>query len=93
MPYIEGRTVHDADAHLMETPEWLREYADPSLRDRIPDVFVASVKPGEESLIDRMRRQHADPEFRARDEDEIMLRKNWSATGSFLRKIARGRWT
>ena len=23
MPYVEGRTVHDADSHVMETPDWL----------------------------------------------------------------------
>ena len=32
MAYIEDRIVHDADAHIMETPYWLRDYADPSLR-------------------------------------------------------------
>ena len=24
-----GRVVHDADAHIMETPGWLAEHADP----------------------------------------------------------------
>ncbi len=27
MPYVEGRIVHDADAHIMETPNWLRDHA------------------------------------------------------------------
>ena len=35
MPYIEDRIVHDADAHIMETPTWLRDHADPAIRDRI----------------------------------------------------------
>src|SRR5262249_50445910 len=35
MPYVEGRVVHDADAHIMETPNWLRDHADPAVRDRI----------------------------------------------------------
>ena len=35
MSYIEGRVVHDADAHIMETPNWLRDHADPAIRDRI----------------------------------------------------------
>ena len=26
MAYIEGRLVHDADAHIMETSSWLRDY-------------------------------------------------------------------
>jgi predicted TIM-barrel fold metal-dependent hydrolase len=87
MPYAEGRTIHDADSHVMETPDWFRPFADPDLRDRIPELFVASVKPGEDSFIDELRRMHtADDEFRARDEAEIMLRKNWKATGSFLKE-------
>ena len=35
MPYVTGRVVHDADAHIMETPSWLRDHADPGIRDRI----------------------------------------------------------
>ena len=30
MAYIEGRVVHDADAHIMEWPTWLADYADPA---------------------------------------------------------------
>ena len=29
------RVVHDADAHIMETPTWLRDHADPAIRQRI----------------------------------------------------------
>ena len=35
MSYVEGRVVHDADAHIMELPNWLRDHADPSIRDRV----------------------------------------------------------
>ena len=86
MSYIEGRTVHDADAHVVETPDWVHEYADPAIRERIPPLYLASVKPGEHTLIEKMRIQHADPKYRARDEEEILLRKNWSAIGSFIRE-------
>ncbi|MEE8580044.1 MAG: amidohydrolase family protein [Myxococcota bacterium] len=86
MPYIEGRTVHDADAHVMETPDWLQPFADPAIRSRIRPLYLSTVRPGEETLIDKMRRHHADPDYRARDEPEIMLRKNWSATGSFIKE-------
>jgi predicted TIM-barrel fold metal-dependent hydrolase len=85
MPYIASdRLVHDADAHVVETPDFFRNYADPDVRDRIPDAFAMNVAPGEPDMIEQFRERHSDPEFRARDADEIMLRKNWKATGSFI---------
>ena len=53
MAYVEGRVVHDADAHVMETPDWLVPCADPGVRERLKPLFVATVKPGEETSIDR----------------------------------------
>jgi hypothetical protein len=52
MPYIENRSVHDADAHVVETPDWLHGYADPADRARLPQLYLATVKPGEETLIE-----------------------------------------
>src|SRR5215470_17795680 len=86
MPYVEGRTVHDADSHVVETPDWLVPYADPDIRERMKPLFLSTVKPGEETFIDHYRRQHADPRARAEAEAEIMVRKNWSALGSFVRE-------
>ena len=86
MPYIEGRVVHDADAHVMETPDWLVRCADPAIRERVPQLYLATTKPGEDRLIDHFTRKHRDPAYRARDAEEIMLRKNWAATGSFLKE-------
>jgi predicted TIM-barrel fold metal-dependent hydrolase len=80
-----SRPIHDADSHVMETPDWLEPWAEPYVRERMKPLFVASVKPGEESFIEELRRQHRDPGFRAADEAEIWLRKNWKATGSFLK--------
>jgi predicted TIM-barrel fold metal-dependent hydrolase len=85
MPYAH-RPIHDADAHTVETPEWLLPWADPSIRDRLPPVVSASVKPGEHRLIEAFRARHADPAYRAEDAEQILLRKNWAATGSFLRE-------
>ncbi|MBW2282792.1 MAG: amidohydrolase family protein [Deltaproteobacteria bacterium] len=85
MPYAH-RTIHDADAHIMETPDWLAEYADPDQRERFAPVHVSAVRPGESELIERFRAQHADPSYRAEDEAQILLRKNWAATGSFIKE-------
>jgi predicted TIM-barrel fold metal-dependent hydrolase len=42
MPYAEGRTFLDADSHLMELPDFLRDHADPGLRDRLPALSYSS---------------------------------------------------
>jgi predicted TIM-barrel fold metal-dependent hydrolase len=87
MPYIEGRVVHDADAHIMEEPTWLGEHADPGIREQLlPRTDGLGLAPGEAELLEHYRQRHADPEFRARDAEEIMQRKNWKATGSFIKE-------
>jgi predicted TIM-barrel fold metal-dependent hydrolase len=86
MPYAHRR-MHDADAHVMETAEMLRAHADPGVRERLPRSFVAALSPGEnDRLIDAFREKHADPAYRAEDETNLLLRKNWAATGSFLKE-------
>ena len=77
MPYIADRLVHDADAHVMEEPDWLVKAADPEWRDRMPMVFVDRLAPGEtgEHELDVLRRRHADPEYRADNAGQIMLRR------------------
>lgn len=86
MSYAGDRVIHDADSHLMETPEWFHPYADPEIRERMKPVYVSTVKPGEEHFIDKLRRQHRDPADRPAAEAEVLLRKNWSAMGSFLKE-------
>lgn len=86
MPYVEGRVVHDADSHVMETPDWLEPFADSATRARLAPLYVSTVAPGEESFIEELRRRHREPDYRLRDAEEILLRKNWKATGSFLKE-------
>ena len=42
MPYASGRTYYDADSHLMELADWLAEYADPDVRERIRPLSSAA---------------------------------------------------
>ena len=64
MPYAEGRTYHDADSHVMETPEFFHPFADAAVRAKMRPVYVSTVAPGEESFIDQLRRAHRDPAYR-----------------------------
>ena len=75
--------MHDADSHIMEEPDWLHPYLDAATKERYPMVWKQSDEPGTWG-IDVERKRHADPAYRADDESQLMLRKNFSATGSFL---------
>jgi predicted TIM-barrel fold metal-dependent hydrolase len=90
------RLIHDADAHLMETPDWLRDHADPSIRERIQPLRYpggnelrqtgdpADQQKDLRAAFDRLAERHRSDAYRSVEADEIMLRKNFAATGSFL---------
>ncbi len=67
----------------MEEPDWLHPYLDAATRERFPYVWGQGDEAGKWGM-EKERRRHADPEYRAEDESQILLRKNFSATGSFL---------
>ena len=50
MPYApDDRAFYDADSHIMELPDFLKKYADPKIRDDIPEVsYSASLVTDEE---------------------------------------------
>jgi predicted TIM-barrel fold metal-dependent hydrolase len=96
VPYSSGRIAHDADAHIMETPTWLRDHADPGVRDRIQTLSYPGGNelrqtgdPDEQrrnllASFDRLAELHGSEEYKAVEADEIMGRKNFAATGAFI---------
>ena len=97
MPYNStGLVVHDADAHIMETPTWLRDHADPDVRDRIPPLRfpggnelrqtgdVTEQQRDLEAAFAKLRARHASEEYQATEATDIMGRKNFAATGSSM---------
>ena len=83
MAYVEGRTIHDADSHVMELPGTINEYID----DKFRDAFVARAKTDEQpGWVESAVAMHDDPGFRAGDEENILLRKNYQALGSFRKE-------
>ena len=96
MAYVEGRIVHDADAHVMETPTWLRDHAEAKYRDALPVLQYASGNelrqtgdPDDQqrdllASFDHLREKHASDDYRATEATEIMQRKNFAATGGFI---------
>jgi uncharacterized protein len=83
MPYTQGRVIHDADSHIFEPPGYAEEYADPGVREPLRAALGSDQRP---SYIDSALAKHADPAFRERAAEEVLLRKNHLALGSMLRE-------
>jgi predicted TIM-barrel fold metal-dependent hydrolase len=80
MPYVEGQTVHDADAHVMELPGTIERYIDPAFRETLSAKLR---RKEEEPWVREARDLQADAEFRAGAADHLLLRKNYQALGAF----------
>jgi uncharacterized protein len=83
MAYVEGRTIHDADSHIVEAPDFLDGYVEAAYEEK---VRAAGFYGKYGSLIittDELRRRHDDPGYRAERAEKIMTRKNYNALGSW----------
>ena len=85
MPHIADRFVHDADAHTMETRDWLTPFCEDKFKEQITSLFNRGFdRQGDsyQKTIDL----HDEPTFRAKDKEEFMARKNLMAIGSFRKE-------
>ena len=82
MPYVENRTIHDADSHVMEFPDTICEFIEAKFQRQ----FQPFMRQHDQSWIDEIKALHRDPEFRASAEEEIMLRRGHQALGAFVKE-------
>ncbi len=84
----DTRPIYDADSHIMELPDFLTSYADPSIRDEIPEVnYNASIVTDEEvDVIMQQGGKHSEEHIAAQvamGDDLIVHSKEIQALGAF----------
>lgn len=82
MAYVENRTIHDADAHVMEFPETILEF----MSKKHLDAFKPFMKSSDDDWVQEMKALQDDPEYFAGAEREIMLRRGHTALGAFRKE-------
>jgi predicted TIM-barrel fold metal-dependent hydrolase len=85
MPYVENRIVHDADSHLMELPDALDDFIEAKFRPAYDALPKLTKQPRDAEYAQKARAQHQDAAFRDGADENILLRKNYEALGSFRR--------
>jgi predicted TIM-barrel fold metal-dependent hydrolase len=75
--------VHDADSHIFEPPGYAERHADPKHRGALAEALGTGERP---AFIGSVLAKQRDPAFRAKDAEEIMLRKNHMAVGAMVRE-------
>ena len=83
MPYAQGRTYFDADSHVMELTDWLEQYADPDVREKIRPLYLGGAGALADDAVKQAEERRGNAEAAAQLEDNIMGAKGWSALGAF----------
>jgi predicted TIM-barrel fold metal-dependent hydrolase len=81
--YARGRTICDADSHVMELPDWLPAYADPHIRDRIRPLHLGGAGALANDAIKQAQARRGDDAAAEALEAELMTKKGWHALGAF----------
>ncbi len=83
MTYAAGRTIFDADSHVMETREWLDPYMDSGLKEKLRPLYGR--EPGRiDKLLDQAKARKGDAAAEEKAfENPIAGPKGWIAAGAF----------
>ena len=87
MPYAHREDIYDADTHMMERPDWIYEFADKDIRDRLEPI----VEGDEDTLkriddsIKKFNERQSSPEVLNKAKCEFMGwgHKGWDGLGAF----------
>lgn len=83
MPYAQGRTYFDADSHVMELSDWLEQYADPGVREKIRPLYLGGAGALANEAVRQAEARRGDAAAAADLENNIMGAKGWHALGAF----------
>ncbi|MGB0922188.1 MAG: amidohydrolase family protein [Alphaproteobacteria bacterium] len=82
--YAGDKICFDADSHVMETFTWVKDHADPDLRDEIGDLYLGAAGAMAEKAIKAAQERVADKAATDKlAEDVIAGPKGWAALGAF----------
>jgi predicted TIM-barrel fold metal-dependent hydrolase len=84
MSYASTRAMYDADSHIMETPDWIEQHADPAVRERLIPLGLTKAGGATYKLIeDAIAKVRERRDGNAPIADVVRGIKGWHAPGAF----------
>jgi predicted TIM-barrel fold metal-dependent hydrolase len=83
MSYAGTREILDADSHVMELPDFLDEFLEPELAERLRRDTLEAAKPLVDEAVDRAQARRADAGKATTAEERLLVDKGWLALGAF----------
>jgi predicted TIM-barrel fold metal-dependent hydrolase len=83
MTYAGGRTILDADSHVMELADFLDDFIEPSQRDRLRRRGMEALAPVLDDAIASAAQRRSDSGKAALAEERLFEDKGWHAMGGF----------
>lgn len=83
MTYADGRVIHDADSHVMETREWLEPFIEDAVRGALKPLYGRERNRIDDLLDGAKARQGDQAAMQKALENPIAGPKGWVAAGAF----------
>src|SRR5262245_54142539 len=83
MTYAGGRTILDADSHVMELADFLDDFIDPAEAPRLRRRGMEALTRVLDDASAKAAARQTDPALAAEAEGNLLTNKGWSAMGGF----------